>query len=83
VQRAFVRDCRRSAAFVHDGGPLTENVRLAFPAPDNASVAEFRRVALAAGHHDNGGPGERCYRGGYYSAFVLDPGGPGCIAAKG
>jgi catechol 2,3-dioxygenase-like lactoylglutathione lyase family enzyme len=66
----------RSAAFVHDGGPLTENVHLAFPAPDNATVDEFHRAALAAGYRDNGPPGERpVYHAGCYGAFVLDPDG--------
>jgi catechol 2,3-dioxygenase-like lactoylglutathione lyase family enzyme len=67
---------RRSAAFVHDGRPPAENVHLAFAAPDNATVDEFHRVALAAGYRDNGPPGERpVYHAGYYGAFVLDPDG--------
>jgi catechol 2,3-dioxygenase-like lactoylglutathione lyase family enzyme len=55
--------------------PLTENLHLAFPAPDRATVEEFHRVALAAGYRDNGPPGERRYHPGYYGAFVLDPDG--------
>ena len=44
--------------------------------PDNATVEEFHRRALAAGYRDNGGPGERpVYHEGYYGAFVLDPDG--------
>ena len=36
----------------------------------------FHRVATAAGHPDNGPPGERPhYHPGYYGAFVLDPAG--------
>ena len=47
-----------------------------FPAPDDATVAEFHRVALAAGGRDNGAPGERPeYHAGYVGAFVLDPNG--------
>jgi len=66
----------RSSAFAHDGGPPTQNVHLAFPAPDQATVDEFHRVALAAGYQDNGPPGERpVYHAGYYGAFVLDPDG--------
>jgi catechol 2,3-dioxygenase-like lactoylglutathione lyase family enzyme len=58
------------------GEPPTENVHLAFPAPDRATVDEFHRVALAAGYRDNGAPGERTqYHPGYYGAFVLDPDG--------
>jgi catechol 2,3-dioxygenase-like lactoylglutathione lyase family enzyme len=55
--------------------PLTENIHLAFPGPDRATVDEFHRVALAAGYRDSGPPGERRYHPGYYGAFVLDPDG--------
>jgi catechol 2,3-dioxygenase-like lactoylglutathione lyase family enzyme len=58
-----------------DARPLTENVHLAFPAPDRATVDEFHQVALAAGYRDNGPQEERRYRAGYYGAFVLDPDG--------
>lgn len=65
-----------SCTFVTDERPLTENVHLAFPAVDDATVDEFHRVALAAGYRDNGAPGERPeYHAGYYGAFVLDPDG--------
>lgn len=51
-------------------------MHLAFPAPDDATVREFHRVALAAGYRDNGAPGERPeYHPGYYAAYVLDPDG--------
>jgi predicted lactoylglutathione lyase len=56
-------------------GEPTENVHIAFPARDNATVDEFHRVAVAAGYRDNGPPGEREYHEGYYGAFVLDPDG--------
>ena len=56
--------------------PLTENVHLAFAAPDTRTVDEFHSVALAAGYRDNGAPGERPeYHPGYYGAYVLDPDG--------
>jgi catechol 2,3-dioxygenase-like lactoylglutathione lyase family enzyme len=56
--------------------PLTENLHLAFAAPDRATVDEFHRIAVAAGYGDNGPPGERLrYHPGYYGAFVLDPDG--------
>jgi catechol 2,3-dioxygenase-like lactoylglutathione lyase family enzyme len=75
-ERFHIATENRSAAFVHDGRPLTENVHLAFPVPDNGTVDEFHRMALAAGYHDNGPPGERpVYHAGYYGAFVLDPDG--------
>jgi catechol 2,3-dioxygenase-like lactoylglutathione lyase family enzyme len=56
-------------------GEPTENLHLAFTAPDNETVDEFHRAALAAGYRDNGAPGERGYHPGYYGAFVLDPDG--------
>lgn len=66
----------RSFALVVDGRPPTENVHLAFPVATDAEVAQFHRIALAAGYRDNGGPGERPeYHAGYVGAFVLDPDG--------
>ena len=57
-------------------GEPTENLHMAFPAGDDATVEEFHRVATGAGYRDNGGPGERAvYHPGYYGAFVLDPDG--------
>ena len=54
----------------------SENVHLAFTATDNETVDRFHRDATAAGHRDNGAPGERAvYHEGYYAAFVLDPDG--------
>jgi catechol 2,3-dioxygenase-like lactoylglutathione lyase family enzyme len=51
-------------------------VHLAFPVADDDAVAEFHRVATAAGYRDNGRPGERPeYHAGYVGAFVLDPDG--------
>jgi catechol 2,3-dioxygenase-like lactoylglutathione lyase family enzyme len=66
----------RASAFVADGREPTRNVHLAIAVPDDQTVAEFHRVALAAGFRDNGGPGERPeYHAGYVGAFVLDPDG--------
>jgi catechol 2,3-dioxygenase-like lactoylglutathione lyase family enzyme len=66
----------RSFALLADGRPPTENVHVAFPVADDETVAEFHRVATAAGYRDNGGPGERpVYHSGYVGAFVLDPDG--------
>jgi catechol 2,3-dioxygenase-like lactoylglutathione lyase family enzyme len=66
----------RSLMLVPDGRPPTENVHLAFPVADDEAVAEFHRVAVAAGYRDNGAPGERPrYHPGYVGAFVLDPDG--------
>jgi catechol 2,3-dioxygenase-like lactoylglutathione lyase family enzyme len=66
----------RHVMLVADGRPPTEDLHLAFPVPDDGAVADFHRVAVAAGYRDNGGPGERPeYHTGYVAAFVLDPDG--------
>jgi catechol 2,3-dioxygenase-like lactoylglutathione lyase family enzyme len=63
-------------SFTLISGEPTENVHVAFPASDNATVDAFHRAALEAGYRDNGPPGERTiYHEGYYGAFVLDPDG--------
>jgi catechol 2,3-dioxygenase-like lactoylglutathione lyase family enzyme len=72
--RFHVRGESRSFALVQDA-PVSENVHLAFPASDRATVEAFHRAALEAGFRDNGRPGERRYHQGYYGAFVLDPDG--------
>ncbi len=74
ANRFHVRGVDRSFAIVQDD-PVTENVHLAFPADDRATVEAFHRAALEAGFRDNGAPGERRYHPGYYGAFVLDPDG--------
>ena len=56
-------------------GELTGRHHLAFQARDRAMVDAFHRAALAHGGRDNGAPGERPYRPGYYGAFALDPDG--------
>jgi catechol 2,3-dioxygenase-like lactoylglutathione lyase family enzyme len=72
----------RRAQFVGGGsfsvvaGTPTENVHMAFPADDNATVDRFHAALTGAGYRDNGSPGERpIYHAGYYGAFVLDPDG--------
>jgi catechol 2,3-dioxygenase-like lactoylglutathione lyase family enzyme len=73
--RARYTDGDGSFTFVR-GEPLTEHVHFAFKAPDRATVDAFHAAAIAAGHTDNGAPGERPqYHPGYYAAFVLDPDG--------
>jgi catechol 2,3-dioxygenase-like lactoylglutathione lyase family enzyme len=65
----------RSFALVRED-PVTENVHLALPAPDRATVEGFHRAALATGAPDNGAPGERPeYHPGYFGAYALDPDG--------
>jgi len=59
-----------------DGGPLSENVHIAFAAQSREQVDAFHRAAMEAGYRDNGAPGERpIYHEGYYGAYVLDPDG--------
>ena len=66
----------REGSFTLVAGEPTENVHVAFPTSDNATVDAFHRAALEAGYRDNGPPGERTiYHEGYYGAFVLDPDG--------
>jgi catechol 2,3-dioxygenase-like lactoylglutathione lyase family enzyme len=57
-------------------GTPAENLHLAFPADDDATVRAFHDALTGAGYRDNGAPGERSeYHPGYYGAFVLDPDG--------
>ena len=64
-----------SGSFSVVSGEATRNVHIAFPTGEDATVDDFHRAAIAAGHRDNGPPGERRYHPGYYAAFVLDPDG--------
>ena len=72
-ERAGFTDGDGSFTFVPGAEP-TRHVHLAFGVAGQEPVAEFHRLALAAGFADNGPPGERPqYHPGYYGAFVLDP----------
>ena len=63
-------------SLVSDGRPATEDLHIAFPAPDQTTVADFHRAAVAAGYESNGEPGLRAhYQPHYYAAFVFDPDG--------
>jgi catechol 2,3-dioxygenase-like lactoylglutathione lyase family enzyme len=63
-------------SLIADGTPPTENLHVAFPAPDQLTVQDFHRAATTAGYRDNGAPGERAHcQPGYYSAYVLDQDG--------
>jgi catechol 2,3-dioxygenase-like lactoylglutathione lyase family enzyme len=54
--------------------PPSENVHVAFTAPDRATVNAFHAAALEAGGADNGAPGIRAlYHPSYYDAYILDP----------
>jgi catechol 2,3-dioxygenase-like lactoylglutathione lyase family enzyme len=57
-------------------GPPTQNVHVAFPASDDATIDAFHTAATQVGYRDHGAPGLRpVYHAGYYGAFVLDPDG--------
>jgi catechol 2,3-dioxygenase-like lactoylglutathione lyase family enzyme len=61
---------------VLSGDHVTEDLHIAFAAPDDQTVDAFHAAAVEAGYRDNGTPGERrVYHPGYYSAYVLDPDG--------
>ena len=69
----FGRDGKPSFWITDQRRPATENVHVAFSAPDRATVDAFHAAALEAGGTDNGGPGIReIYHPNYYGAFVLD-----------
>ena len=70
-ENAFAAD----ELFVSDDGEPTARLHLAFQAGDRETVHRFHDAALAASGRDNGGPGERPYHPGYYSAYALDPDG--------
>jgi catechol 2,3-dioxygenase-like lactoylglutathione lyase family enzyme len=66
---------RGTGSFSLLAGEPTEQVHIAFGAPEDA-VRAFHRAGVEAGYRDNGAPGERPeYHAGYYGAFVLDPDG--------
>jgi len=60
-------------SLVADGTPPTENLHVAFPAPDRRTVEDLHRDAPAAGYRHNGAPGERPSRqSGYYGVQIVD-----------
>jgi catechol 2,3-dioxygenase-like lactoylglutathione lyase family enzyme len=69
----FGRDGKPTFWITDQRSPTTENVHVAFTAPDRATVDAFHAAALEAGGSDNGGPGIReLYHPSYYGAFALD-----------
>jgi catechol 2,3-dioxygenase-like lactoylglutathione lyase family enzyme len=69
----FGRDGKPTFWITDQREPTTENVHVAFTAPDRATVDAFHAAALEAGGTDNGPPGIReVYHPTYYGAFVLD-----------
>jgi catechol 2,3-dioxygenase-like lactoylglutathione lyase family enzyme len=75
-ERVHFAGADRSGSFALVRGTPTEELHMAFPASDDATVDAFHRALTKAGYRDNGAPGERpIYHRGYYGAFVLDPDG--------
>jgi catechol 2,3-dioxygenase-like lactoylglutathione lyase family enzyme len=70
------RGASATFSLVADGGPVTEHLQVAFPAPNPQAVDDFHWDAIAIGCKDAGVPGERFGPGGYsFAAAVLDPSG--------
>lgn len=66
----------KPSLWLHDQGPATSAMHLAFSAADRRQVDAFHAAALAAGGKDNGPPGLRPhYHPHYYGAFVIGPDG--------
>lgn len=64
------------ASFSLVEGEPTENVHLAFAAPDRETVETFHAAGVGAGYRSVGEPGERPqYHAGYYGAYLADPDG--------
>ena len=64
------------ASFSLVPGDPTENLHLAFDAPDTATVDAFHEAGVRAGYTSLGEPGERPeYHAGYYGAYLADPDG--------
>lgn len=60
-----------------DGRPPSwaNGTQIDFRAPDRGAVEAFHAAGLAAGGLDEGAPGPRDYRPGYYGAYLRDPDG--------
>jgi catechol 2,3-dioxygenase-like lactoylglutathione lyase family enzyme len=61
-------------SLVADGRPVTEHLRLAFPAPDLQAVDDFRATAAKAGY-DEASPAGSAPPHSRHAAAVLDPDG--------
>jgi catechol 2,3-dioxygenase-like lactoylglutathione lyase family enzyme len=69
--------CREDAAiFSLVPGDPTQNLHLAFNAPDTSTVQAFHQAGINAGCTSLGQPGERPhYHPGYYASYLQDPDG--------
>ena len=55
-------------------GDVSENVHIAFAAPDTTTVDAFHQAGIQAGYTSLGEPAERPeYHPGYYSGYLADP----------
>ena len=52
-RRSAVPRCLATFSLVLDGLPETENLHVAFPAPDRETVQDFHRAATAAGYRSS------------------------------
>jgi catechol 2,3-dioxygenase-like lactoylglutathione lyase family enzyme len=61
----------------HDGRPATwgNGTQITFRAPSREAADAFHSSAVAHGGTDEGAPGPRDYRPGYYGAYCRDPDG--------
>jgi catechol 2,3-dioxygenase-like lactoylglutathione lyase family enzyme len=61
----------------YDGRPATwgNGTQVTFQAANREAADAFHRTALAHGGTDEGAPGIRPYRPGYYGAYCRDPDG--------
>lgn len=61
----------------YDGRPATwgNGTQISFRAPSREAVDAFHAAAVAGGGLDEGAPGPRDYRPGYYGAYCRDPDG--------
>jgi hypothetical protein len=53
-----VSRCLGTFSLVADGGPVTEHLRVSFPATDRQAVDDLHRDAIAIGGEDAGLPGK-------------------------
>jgi catechol 2,3-dioxygenase-like lactoylglutathione lyase family enzyme len=69
-------ESRRADLWQYQGEPNPASTHIAFQVDKRALVDAFYRAGIAAGGHDNGGPGLRPQSNpNYYGGFVLDPDG--------
>jgi catechol 2,3-dioxygenase-like lactoylglutathione lyase family enzyme len=70
-------NCRLYIVKPFNGLPATwgNGAMTCFEAPSQAAVDAFHKAGLAMGGFDEGAPGLRPYRPGFYAAYLRDPDG--------